>query len=172
MKTLIAFFSHKGDSFVHGQILALAIGNTEVVANKIKGILGGTLFEIESKHPYSIDYHACTKEVVQEMNEQARPPLKTLPATIEEYDMIFIGYPNWCGTMPMPVCTFLTSFDFSYKNLAPFCTHGGSGIGHSVRDIKLLCPTAHVLPSLAILGAQATQSDAAISTWLESLHLR
>ncbi len=171
MNILIAYFSRKGSSLVKGEIIDLAIGNTEVAANKIKTILGGTLFQIETVHPYSADYHACTKEVVQQMNEQARPALKALPESLDAYDVIFIGYPNWCGTMPMPVWTFLSAFDFSNKTLVPFCTHGGSGMGHSESDIKSLCPSAKILTALAIQGTQVGQSDEQIATWLKSLDL-
>ncbi len=171
MNILIAYFSRKGSSLVEGKIIDLTVGNTEVVANKINTSLGGTLFEIETVLPYSADYHACATEVVQQMKDQARPELKTLPVSLDAYDVILIGYPNWCGTMPMPVWTFLSTFDFSNKKLVPFCTHGGSGMGHSESDIKSLCPSAEILASLAIQGTQVAQSDEQIATWLKTLNL-
>lgn len=171
MHVLIAYFSRRGSSFVRGEMINLPVGNTEVAANSIKTILGGTLFEIEAEHPYSNDYYACTKEAIQQLHGHARPLLKAKPNNIDDYDVIFVGYPNWCGTMPMPVWTFLSSFDFSNKALAPFCTHGGSGLGHSVSDIKSLCPSANILKALAIQDSKVHQSEDVIATWLKSLSL-
>ena len=127
------------------------------------------MFQIETVQPYSADYKTCATQVVREMLEQARPALQALPESIDGYDVIFIGYPNWCGTMPMPVWTFLTSFDFSNKKMAPFCTHGGSGMGHSVSDIQNMYPSAKVLTPLAIKGTQVAQSDEQIAAWVKNL---
>jgi len=74
----------------------------------------------------------------------ARPELTNTVENMESYDVIYLGYPNWWGTMPMAVFTFLESYDFSGKTIIPFCTHEGSGIGNSERDIKKLCPKAKV----------------------------
>lgn len=72
----------------------------------------------------------------------ARPELREYPDSLEPYDTVYLGYPNYWGTMPMPVFTFLEHFDFSGKTIRPFCTHEGSGLGHSVEDIRRLCPGA------------------------------
>ena len=84
-----------------------------------------------------------------------------------EYDVVFLGYPNWWGTMPMPVFAFLEAYDFSGKTVLPFCTHEGSGLGHSESDIKKLCPTARVAKGLAIQGGNVQKAESAIASWLQ-----
>jgi flavodoxin len=87
------------------------------------------------------------------------------------YDVIFLGYPNWWGTMPMPVYTFLESYDFSGKTIVPFCTHEGSGMGHSEKDIAKTCPKASVLKGIAIHGTNASSADSNVSSWINGLSI-
>ena len=81
------------------------------------------------------------------------------------YDAVFVGYPNWWGTMPMCVYTFLEHFDLTGKTIAPFCTNEGSGLGGSERELKKICKGATVLPGLSIHGAEAAKSEAKVSAW-------
>ncbi len=90
---------------------------------------------------------------------------------MDSYDVIYIGYPNWYGTMPMAVFAFLEAYDFSGKTIVPFCTHEGSGLGGSERDIQKLCPTAEVLPGLAIQGGSVERADKDVTNWLKKLDL-
>jgi flavodoxin len=85
---------------------------------------------------------------------------------VGSYDVIILGYPNWWGTMPMAAYTFLESYDFSGKTIIPYCTHEGSGMGRSERDIKKLCPNAKMLPGLAIRGGSVDGADEDLSKWL------
>ena len=87
---------------------------------------------------------------------------------MDSYEVIYLGYPNWYGTMPMAVFTFLESYDFSGKTIVPYCTHEGSGMGSSERDIKKLCPKARVLPGLAIRGGSVDGADKDLSNWLKT----
>ncbi len=82
---------------------------------------------------------------------------------------IFLGYPSWWATMPRPVCTFLKTYGFAGKNVAPFCTHGGSGLGDSINEIRALCPQANILKGLAVRGRNAASSKDAVQEWLRSL---
>lgn len=165
---LIAYFSHAGQNYTTGGILKdLPIGNTERVADMIREYTGGTLHHIWTAKPYpEHDYHAVVALAKQEKAENARPRLEQLLDTIVPYDVIFLGYPNWCGTMPMAVWTFLESFDFSGKIIRPFCTHEGSGFGHSLQDIKTLCPQAKLEPGLALLGTTVSDADDDVRRWL------
>ncbi|AVB75611.1 flavodoxin [Methanococcus maripaludis] len=88
---------------------------------------------------------------------------------MDSYDTIFLGYPNWLGTVPMAVLTFLEEYDFSGKTLIPFCTHEGSGMGHSESDIAKNCPDAKILNGFSILGSQVTSSKKDIKKWLDNL---
>ncbi|MDO4414429.1 MAG: flavodoxin, partial [Erysipelotrichaceae bacterium] len=87
------------------------------------------------------------------------------PASIDQYDTIFVGYPNWWGTAPMAVFTFLDAFDFKGKKIVPFCTNEGSGMGTSERDIQKECPEAIVADGLSIRGSDAEKSEAKTAVW-------
>jgi len=158
MKNLIIYYSRKGQNYVSGAIKYLKKGNTEIVAEYIKEAVGGDLFEVDTIEAYPEDYTECTNVAKQELHSHARPEAKAYLESIDEYDNIFVGYPNWWGTMPMVMYTFLEHYDFTGKNLIPFCTNEGSGLGGSVREIKKLCPTAHVKDGLSIHGTVAKNS--------------
>ena len=167
MKTLIAYFSRKGNNYVGGNIVDLPVGNTKVAAKKIAELTGGDLFEIETVHPYSEDYRTCTEEAKQELQTKARPELASDAPDISDYDVVYLGFPNWWGTAPMGVFTFLESTDFSNKTIKPFCTHEGSGMGHSEADIKKTCPAAVVERGLAIRGSAVSRADKDIENWIQ-----
>lgn len=88
---------------------------------------------------------------------------------MDDYSVIFLGYPNWWGTMPLPVFTFLEEYDFSQKTIIPFCTHEGSGLGHSAKDIAKLCPKARLLDGLALHGARVSDAKNNLTNWLSKL---
>lgn len=168
-KALIACFSHRGMNYSSGGIIPLKKGNTEVLAEELSRLSGAPLFAIETVDAYPDDYHQTVAVARQELAEKARPALKNSVADMADYQLIYLGFPNWCGTIPMPVATFLTSYDFSGKQIAPFCTHGGGGIGSAVSDIKQLCPKAEVLPALDINGEQAATATTQLQQWLDKL---
>ena len=89
----------------------------------------------------------------------------------DDYEMIFLGYPNWWGTMPMAVFTFLESYDFYGKTIVPFCTNQGSGIGRSEKDIRRLCPSSNVLQGIAIRGSLVSASGEEVRKWLKGHRL-
>ena len=168
-KCLIAYFSRKGQNYVSGRIVDLKAGNTEVVANMIQKITGGVLFHIESVIAYPKGYTETTEVAKNELRAKARPKLTGHVENMGAYDVIFLGYPNWWGTLPMPVFTFLESYDFSGKTIVPFCTHEGSGMGHTEQDIVKACPKATVLKGIAVQGASASSADSKVSSWIDGL---
>ena len=164
-KILIVYYSRKGENYWNGSIKSIAKGNTERVAEFIKKAVGGDLFEVETVRSYSESYMTCIDEAKQELREKARPEIKAYPDNFEEYDTIFVGYPNWWGTMPMCMFTLLEKYDFTGKTIIPFCTNEGSGMGGSERDLKKLCKGATVKPGLSIHGAEAEQSESKAAAW-------
>jgi len=166
-KSLIAYYSRKGNNYVGGKIVNLPKGNTEVVATKIQKITGSDLFEIDTVKPYPKDYTEITNVARDEKNGNARPELIAIIDDMDSYGVIYLGYPNWWGTFPMAVFTFLESYDFSGKVIIPYCTHEGSGLGSSESDIKKLCPNATVLSGLAIQGSCAGIADNEITDWIK-----
>jgi len=166
-KSLIAYYSRKGQNYVGGNIINLPVGNTQVVATKIQKITGGDLFEIDTVKIYPKDYTETTKVAANEKREDVRPELTTTVENMDAYDKIYLGYPNWWGTFPMAVFTFLESYNFSGKTIIPFCTHEGSGLGQSERDIQTLCPNAKVKSGLAIRGSKVSKADNDIINWIK-----
>ena len=169
MATLIAYFSRKGNNYVSGDIVNLRKGNTEIVAEKIQELTGGDLFEIETVKQYDQDYTRCTQEAQEELRAKTRPELKTEVENMKDYDVIFIGFPNWWGTMPMAVFTFLESYDLAGKRICPFCTNEGSGMGHSEKDIKDLCPESKLERGLALRGGGVNHAGKEIENWAADL---
>lgn len=165
-KNLIAYYSRRGNNYFDGKIVDLPVGNTEVVAGKIARMTGGDLFRIEAVNPYPADYDESTEVAKIELGENTRPELTATIPDIDDYDVIYLGYPIWWGVMPMPVMTFLESCDFKGKTIVPFCTHEGSGLGMSERYIRQACPKASVLPGLAIIGHLRDKADSHIEHWM------
>ena len=124
------------------------------------------MFKIEQKTPYDKNYNECIAQAQADQKNDARPELVAFPDSIDEYDVIYLGYPNYWSTMPMAVFTFLEHFDFSGKTVKPFCTHEGSGLGSSIRDIQKLCPDAEVAKGLAIRGGRVLRSEKDIEKWI------
>ena len=165
-KYLIAYFSRPGNNYVGGSIVNLPVGNTEVVAKMIHEQTGGDLFRIEAVKAYPGDYKETTEVAQQELRANARPKLSSHVENMAFYDVIFLGYPIWWSTMPMTVFTFLEGYDFSGKTIAPFCTHEGSGFGHSIMDIKKSCPHSTVLDGIAIRGGNVINARSEVAQWL------
>ena len=121
-KTLIAFFSRADENYFGGAMRYVKVGNTEIVVNDMKDMIDADTFKIEMKEPYSPDYMTCIDEAKKDLRAKARPELVSMPEDIDGYDTVILAYPNYWGTMPMAVFTFLEQFDFSGKTILPLCT--------------------------------------------------
>ena len=167
-KTLIAFFSRADENYFGGAMRYVKVGNTEIVAGIIKDLIPADTFKIEMKNPYSPVYMTCIEEAKKDLRAKARPELVSMPESIDEYDTVILAYPNYWGTMPMAVYTFLENFDFSRKIILPLCTNEGSGMGSSEREIKKTCPGADVKKGLPITGSAAASSKSSVERWLKA----
>ena len=107
MAQLIIYFSRAGGNYVNGTIKDLPVGNTEIAAKMIREITGADIFKIEPVTMYPADYNECIEQAKDDQRRDARPELKEYPDNLEGYDTIYLGYPNYWGTMPMAVFTFL-----------------------------------------------------------------
>lgn len=169
-KTLVVFFSHTGENYGVGNI---SEGNTHIIAKMIAEATGGSLFEIVPEKEYPHDSYDEVVEIAkQEKARKARPAIKG-DIKVEDYDVIFIGYPNWWGDMPMPVYTFLEKHDWTGKVVVPFCTHEGSGLSSTEKYIAEACKGATVAKGLAVRGATAQnnreQARKSVNSWIEKL---
>ena len=153
-KMLIAYFSWSG--------------NTKGVAEEIQRQTGADLFEIQPIPAYSDDYNSVLMEAQRDQHEQARPAITNPPQSIDEYDVILLGYPNWWASIPMPIATFLESYDFSGKTILPFCSHGGGRFGQSLTAIAKLAPKAVIAPGLSVHYSGGSGLPDDVRSWLES----
>lgn len=173
-KILVVYFSRQGnsgetDNKITMSGASLPSGNTRQIADEIHGKVGGDIFEIKTVDSYSPDYNTVVDKAKQEQEDNYRPKLATKVQNIDSYDVIFIGYPNWWGTMPMAVFSFLEQNNLSGKTIVPFCTHEGSALGQSVTDLKKLCPKSTIAEGLAIRAQSVKNSDKDVTQWLRQL---
>ncbi len=171
---LIVYFSRVGISESFDRVDAVSSaslpdGNTILAARMIHDRVGGTLHQILTEKVYPAGYGDTTNLARIEQNGNERPRLTNHVADMERYETIFIGYPNWWGTLPMAVFTFLEEYDFSGKIVVPFCTHEGSGLGRSVRDLRRLVPQATIAEGLAIRGGNVKNAEQDIVRWLKEI---
>ena len=164
---LVAVFSLPGEQYEVGVIEE---GNTAIIANMIVEQTGADLFRIENVTPYPETYDGLLEVSRQEEAADTRPEIAGTVENMEDYDVVFLGYPNWWGDMPMIVYGFLESYDFSGKTIVPFCTHGGSGLSNTPQHIADTCPNATVADGLSVRG-QTAQNDRdaaqkAVTDWL------
>uniref|UniRef100_UPI003217C41C flavodoxin n=1 Tax=uncultured Draconibacterium sp. TaxID=1573823 RepID=UPI003217C41C len=154
-KVLVTYFSYSG--------------NTREIANQIHQQIGGDIFEIQSASEYPASYNDVLARAKQEILAGVKPVLRNQIATLDDYKIIFIGYPNWWNTFPAPVLTFLSEYDFTNKTIVPFCTHGGGGTGRSINDIALQCPGATVLDGFSINGYSVGKNNREVAAWISKL---
>lgn len=166
MAKLIVFYSRADENYFGGQYRFVEVGNTEKIARMIGEATGAELFKIEQREPYASDYKRCIDQAMADKRANARPELVKLPENLDGYDEIYLGYPNYWGDMPMAVYTFLAAFDWTGKIIYPFCTHEGSGLSGTERNIACTCKGAEVKPGLAICGSDADCSRDAVLRWL------
>lgn len=141
-------------------------GNTKAVAEEIQKQTGGQLFAITPAMPYSETYSVTIAKAKQEHLTNARPNLKTNVEDFDNYKVIFLGYPNWWGSMPMPVATFIESHNWQGKTIIPFYTHGGGGVQNCNEDLRKILTDGSIMPYLLLAGNNVKNSQAEISSWL------
>ena len=165
-KTLTAFFSRADENYFGGAMRYVEVGNTEIVCGIIAKLIETDSFKIEMKKPYSPVYMTCIDQAKKDLRDGARPELVTSPDSLDGYDTVILAYPNYWGTVPMAVVTFLEKYDFTGKTILPLCTNEGSGMGSSERDIKRYARGAEVGKGLSITGSAAANSEASVKRWL------
>lgn len=151
--------------FSEGKIM----GNTQYVATLISEATGSDLFEIKTAHSYPGSHKALIDAAKVEIDNNARPKLATHITNLKDYDVVFVGFPNWWYDMPMPLYSFFDEYDFSGKTIIPFCTHGGSRFSGAIKTIRELEKGAKVLDGYAIARNDVADSKEGILKWLKKL---
>lgn len=147
-------------------------GNTEYVASVISQATNSDIFEIETAHTYPGSHKELIDAAKIEIDTNARPKLTTHIENLKEYDVVFIGFPNWWYDMPMPLYSFFDEYDFSGKTIVPFCTHGGSRFSGAIKTIRELEKNATVLDGYAIARDRVPDSKDSILKWLERIGMK
>ena len=166
-RQLVVYYSRRGKNFVGGQIRDLAVGNTEIAAGILHVLTRADIFRIEPVQEYSPDYCRCIDQARQDLLHGVRLELKTWPENWDEYDTVYLGFPNHWNTLPVAVFSFVEKLDWAGKIIRPFCIHEGGGLGRSVDDLRKACPAALVDAGLAIHGADVRHSLVELEDWLE-----
>jgi flavodoxin len=170
-KVLLAYFSRPGENYYYGDRTNLKVGNTEVLARKIRGVIDCDVYRIEPSDPYPESYDATVKRNVREQDADARPAIKGSLPNLHGYDTVLLGSPIWNVRAPMIMTTFTEKLDFSGKTVVPFTTHAVSGLGTTARDYAASCRGATFADGLAVQGEEVDQSDRDVRTWLQRLGL-
>lgn len=151
---------------IDGEVL----GNTQYVAYVIQENIGADIFRIEPETPYPTDHDTLVDLAAEEQDNNARPAIKDSIEDLEQYDTIFIGYPNWWGDMPMILYSFFDQYDFSGKTIVPFNTHGGSGFSNTISTIAELEPSAEVNEDgFTVSRNNVQEAEQDIISWLNDL---
>ena len=170
-KAIVIYFSHTGENYSVGVIQE---GNTAKVAKEIARQTGAAVWEIKEAEPYPVKYNDCIARAKKELQSKARPAFQGTAPDLAGIDTIYIGYPNWWGDAPMVVYTFLEKAKVDGKTILPFCTHEGSGLGSTARNLARAFPKAKVEQNGLSIYGHVAQKDAdavksAVEGWLKKL---
>lgn len=168
MKALIAYFSRPGENYFQGTLRVCPVGNTRQVACQLADITKATVFEIAMQAPYAHAYNTCLQQAKMDLCLDVRPPLCQPLPDLADVDVLYLGFPNYWGTMPVAVMHFLECVQPACR-IRPFCTHEGSGFGKSLQDLHKLCPDALVEEGCSIYGHQVSDARPVLEAWLARL---
>ena len=173
---LVAYFSWADNAVVEGEVDAVSSpsvtkpGNVEQLALWVQERTGGELFSIRVTEPYPSDWDECLERANEEKADGARPELAQSVENMEDYDVIFLGYPNWWYSCPTAILSLLKEYDLSGKQIYLFCSHGTGGLASSVEDIRAAIPNSSISEHVFdVYEEDAASSKQDIETWLEEL---
>ena len=176
LQSALAHYGNMGDSQssvdAASSASLLVPGNTAIMAAHIQRLTGGELFSIQVEEPYPDNYDDCLERAADELDDDARPALKTHVETMDAYDVVFLGMPNWWYSCPMAIKSFVEEYDFSGKTVIPFVAHGTGGISGSVRDMSRCLPEGcTVLEPIGVYRPDIPACGPVIENWLRELDL-
>ena len=170
-RVLIAYFSRPGENYRYGDRVDLDIGNTEVLTGLLTDRIDADVLRIEAEDPYSSDYDATVARNVREQQDDARPRIADDLPSLESYDTVLLGSPNWNVRPPMIMSTFAEAFDWTGKTLLPFVTYAVSGLGQAAQVYRDAARGARIGDGLAVLGETVSKSGSAVDAWLRTIGL-
>ena len=164
-KSIIIFFSRADENYFGGIMRYIDKGNTEVIAEYIRDIVGADMFKVEPQIPYSADYMQCIEEA-KERTRNHNAPIKEEVPDISSYEVIYVGAPVYWGGMPEELFTALKELDYTGKIIRPFVTHEGSGLSSIPNQLKDICKGATVTSGIAITGSTVNSAKEKIENWI------
>ncbi len=173
MTSIVIYFSRAGSNWVKDGVGHLDVGNTKLLAKYIQKKTGCDIFKIETTKQYPDDYYQATEVAKEELQNGFRPKLIKYPDNLEKYDKIYLGHPIWWSTFPTAVFTLLENCNLDGKMIIPFCTHEGSRIANSDRDLRQICGNAKIKSYFETRGYMCQEIDTnanlqnKINTWIE-----
>ena len=173
-KILVAYFSW-AENATQDDIDAMTSpsvtepGNVAQLASWVSRETGGDLFSIQVKEPYPADWDGCLERANQEKKDNTHPVLRNTVENIEEYDTVYLGYPNWWYSCPMALFSFFDEHDLSGKQVYLFCSHGTGGLAGSVKDISAAIPDAKISDNVFdVYEEDAASAKDEIVEWIKS----
>lgn len=167
MKTLIVYFSRTGENSVNGEMEYISKGFTEIVAEKIAALTGGELFKLVPLDPYPSNYDECVIRSRQEDAENAKVPFANPKENLDEYDVIFLGFPCWWRTYPRVVATFVSQYSFLGKTIYPFATNEEGALGLAELELKGAARGAIIKNGFACKGSEVNNIDEKLKAWIK-----
>lgn len=174
-KVLIAYFTWAENTVVENESAidpdattsasVLLPGNAGQMATWIQEEIGGDLFSIVVEDPYSNDYDECLERAADEKADAARPNLIHQVENIDDYDVVYLGFPNWWYTCPMAIFSFVETYDLSDKVIVPFVTHGTGGFANTIDDLKAKLPQSYFMEAIGIEREDVSQSENIVKEW-------
>lgn len=166
LNPVVVYFSRAGENFINGVSQKIPIGNTEVLAHKIIDQLNCPFIRLKEIENYPDSYDETVKQAELEKKGNTRVAYQKIELDRSKIDTLFLGYPNWWGSYPRIISTFLEDFDTDGLIIYPFCTHEGSAFGSSLNELKNQCPNADIRCGLPVRGSRVQRADVAIENWL------
>jgi len=167
-ETLIVYFSRAGENYFRGDYRYVDVGNTELAVRLMQKHLDADVLKLEMKEPYADDYMTCLEQAKADLKKHARPELLPFSISPENYTDVILAYPNYWGTIPMPVAAFLERYSWRGKTIYPLCTNEGSGMGSSERTILASAPGCYIKKGLSLVGSDVEKSESVIVSWLKA----
>jgi len=166
MKKLIVYFSRTGENSVNGEMEYISKGFTEIVAEKIAAKTGAELYKLLPENPYPANYEECVARSRQEDASNAEVPFLNPKENLDEYDVIYLGFPCWWRTYPRVVATFLRKYSFVGKTIYPFATNEEGALGLAELELKGAARGAIIKNGFACKGSEVNNIDAKLDAWL------
>jgi flavodoxin len=165
MKKLIVYFSRVGENSVNGRIEVIEKGYTEILAEKIAKMTDAELWKLEPEEAYPFNYEECVKRA----NSEGWVKYLNKKDNLDEYDVIFLGFPNWWRTYPRIIATFIKDHNFFGKTVIPFCTNEEGAMGFAESELKSTAKGAIIKTGFACRGYEADKADKALKEWLDKV---